>query len=116
MRFGRWRLSAAIGAALTLLTGATRHAGAQASSITGRVTAQGTGQPLAEARVLVIGSTLSATTGDDGKFTVRNVAAGNVQLQVLRVGFQSQKKTVSVSPGASRDARLHDGRRRRAAR
>jgi TonB-linked SusC/RagA family outer membrane protein len=96
-------LSSALGtlaAALTLLTGAARHASAQAS-ITGRVTAQGTGQPLAEARVLVIGSTLSATTGDDGKFTVRNVAAGNVQLQVLRVGFQSQKKTVSVGAGAT---------------
>jgi TonB-linked SusC/RagA family outer membrane protein len=103
MKFGRWRLSAAlgsVGAALTLLTGAARHAGAQAT-VTGRVTAQGTGQPLAEARVLVIGSTLSATTGDDGKFTVRNVNAGPVQLQVLRVGFQSQKKTVSVGAGAT---------------
>jgi TonB-linked SusC/RagA family outer membrane protein len=96
-------LSAALstlGAALTLLTGATRHASAQAS-ISGRVTAQATGQPLAEARVLVIGSTLSATTGDDGKFTVRNVQAGNVQLQVLRVGYQSQKKTVSVGAAAN---------------
>ena len=100
MRFGRWRLSAAMAAALTLLTAAARHVDAQAS-ITGRVTAQGTGAPLAEARVLVIGSTLSATTSDDGKFTLRNVAAGNVQLQVLRVGFQSQKKTVSVGAGAT---------------
>jgi TonB-linked SusC/RagA family outer membrane protein len=87
-------------AALTLLTAAARHVDAQAS-VTGRVTAQGTNAPLAEARVLVIGSTLSATTGDDGKFTIRNVTPGDVQLQVLRVGYQSQKKTVSVGAGAS---------------
>ena len=96
MKLGRWRSFAAVGAALTLLTGAARHANAQ-GTISGRVTAQGTNQPLAEARVLVIGSTLSATTADDGKFTIRNAPAGIVQLQVLRVGFQSQKKSVTVA-------------------
>ncbi len=96
MRFGRWRLSAALGAALTLLAGAVHAAGAQAT-ISGRVTAQGSGQPLGEARVLVLSSTLSATTGDDGRFTIKNVTAGNVQLQVLRVGFKSEKRTIAVA-------------------
>ncbi|MGH7616887.1 MAG: SusC/RagA family TonB-linked outer membrane protein [Gemmatimonadaceae bacterium] len=106
MRFGRWRLAvgpSALGAALMLLTGAARQVSAQAT-VTGRVTAQGTNQPLAEARVLVIGSTLSATTGDDGKFSVKNVAPGTVQLQVLRVGFQSQKRSVTVAPGVTTTA------------
>src|SRR6185369_12622457 len=61
--------------------------------------AQSTGQPLADARVLGISTTLAATTGEDGRFTLRNVPAGLVQLQVLRVGFQSQKKTVTVRAG-----------------
>ena len=45
MQFGRWGLSATlgtVGAALTWLTGAARHASAHAA-ITGRVTAQATG-------------------------------------------------------------------------
>jgi hypothetical protein len=68
--------------------------------ISGRITGQVNGQPLAEARVLVIGTALAATSGEDGRFTLRNVPNGNAQLQVLRVGYQSQKKTVEVAPGA----------------
>ncbi|HMA23754.1 MAG TPA: carboxypeptidase-like regulatory domain-containing protein, partial [Gemmatimonadaceae bacterium] len=95
MQLGRWRFAAAAGAALTLLTAVGRLS-AQ-GTITGKVTSQSGGQPLPEARVIVIGGTQSVTTSEDGKFTLRNVAAGNVQIQVLRVGFQSQKKTVSVA-------------------
>jgi TonB-linked SusC/RagA family outer membrane protein len=95
MKFGRWRLSAVVLAACALGIGATR-ASAQ-GSVTGRVTAQGSNQPLAEARVLVIGGTTSATTNEDGKFTIHNLPVGAVQLQVLRVGYQSQKKTVTIA-------------------
>ena len=97
MQLGRWRSFAAVGAALTLFTAAGRlHA---QGTITGKVTSQAGGQPLPEARILVIGGTVSGTTSEDGKFTLHNVAAGTVQLQVLRVGFQSQKKMVSVANG-----------------
>src|SRR6185437_13184612 len=61
-------------------------------------------QPLADARILVIGTSLSATTSDDGKFTVRNAPAGAVNLQVLRVGYQSQKQSVIVTAGQSTTA------------
>lgn len=99
MQLGRWRSFAAVGAALTLIAAAGGlHA---QGTITGKVTSQAGGQPLPEARILVIGGTISGITGEDGKFTLRNVAAGNVQLQVLRVGFQSQKKIVSVANGST---------------
>ena len=97
MDFGR-KSFAALAAATAFLAGAATLS-AQGGTITGRVTAQSTGQPLAEARVLGISTTLAATTGEDGRFTLRNVPAGLVQLQVLRVGFQSQKKTVTVRAG-----------------
>ena len=102
MDFGR-KSFAAIAAAVALLAGAGRLS-AQGGTITGRVTAQVTGQPLAEARVLGIQTTLAATTGEDGKFTLRNVPAGTVQLQVLRVGYQSVKQTVTVTPGQTTTA------------
>jgi TonB-linked SusC/RagA family outer membrane protein len=100
MMIGRWKIAATVGAALALLTGAGRSLAAQ-GTVTGRVTSVGTNQPLSDTRVLVIGSTLSATTGDDGRFTLRNVPAGTAQLQVLRVGFQSQKKTAAVTTGGT---------------
>jgi hypothetical protein len=86
MQLGRWRSFAAAGAALALFTAASRLC-AQ-GTITGKVISQAGGQPLPEARILVIGGTVSGLTSEDGKFTLRNVGAGNVQLQVLRVGFQ----------------------------
>jgi TonB-linked SusC/RagA family outer membrane protein len=64
----------------------------------------GSGQPLSEARVLVLGSALSATTNEDGRFTIRNVPTGSAQLQVLRVGFQSQKKVVPMTAGGAATA------------
>src|SRR4051794_21379031 len=70
------------------------------SIITGRITSEGNA-PLADARVLVIGTSQSATTGEDGKFTLRNVPAGSVELQALRVGYQSLKKSVNVTAGST---------------
>jgi TonB-linked SusC/RagA family outer membrane protein len=91
-----------LAAALVLLAAAMPLA-AQ-GTITGRVTAAGTGQPLADARILLIGTTLATTTAEDGKFTLRNAPVGNEQLQVLRVGYQSQKKAVTVVSGQTTTA------------
>jgi len=102
MQLGRWKnAAAAAGAALTLLAGpaALRAQG----TITGRVTQDG-GRPLADARVLAIGTSLSAATNDSGKFTLKNAPVGTVQLQVLRVGFQSLKKSVTVTSGETVNA------------
>ena len=96
MQLGRWRILAAAGAALTLLAGSGRLS-AQ-GTIAGRVTQDG-GRPLADARILAIGTSQSTTTNDSGKFTMKNMPTGAVQLQVLRVGFQSQKKLVNVTSG-----------------
>src|SRR5436309_2571330 len=101
MKLGRWRALAAPGAAVLVALLAQAAPLAAQGTITGRVTTQGTSQPIADARVLVIGSTQSASTAEDGKFTIKNVATGNVQLQVLRVGYASQKKTVNVSNGGT---------------
>ena len=99
MTRGSWRTLATAAVALLVL-GAARPLAAQ-GTVAGRVTAQGTDAPLADARIILIGTTISASTGADGKFTLRNVPAGTAQLQVLRVGFQSQKKSVAVTTGAS---------------
>ncbi|MDB4874579.1 MAG: TonB-dependent outer membrane protein SusC/RagA [Gemmatimonadetes bacterium] len=79
----------------------TQQAQAQQATISGRVTAVNSGEPLADGRVMIVGTSLATTTGTDGRFVLRAVPAGNVEVRVLRVGFAEQKKTVAVAPGAT---------------
>ena len=48
----------------------------QTTAISGRVTAEGSGEPLPETRVIVIGTTLFASTNGTGQYTIRGVHAG----------------------------------------
>jgi len=83
---------------IALMTIAASVAAAQ-GTLTGTVTAQVGGTPLQEARVIVMGTSLFATTGPDGKYTVRRVPAGTAELRVIRVGYQEQKKSVRIIDG-----------------
>jgi TonB-linked SusC/RagA family outer membrane protein len=73
-------------------------------TITGKIIAEGSGQPVAGAHVLVLGTTGSAVAGEDGKYTLQNVRAGNADVQVLNVGYKSQKKAVTVNNGSITEA------------
>jgi len=115
MILGRWRQFAARCASLTstvsrsaaltslLIVIASGLAHAQ-GTVTGKVTGQAGGQPIADTRILLIGTNLSAVSGEDGSYTIRNVPAGSAQVQALRVGFKSERKTVTVTSGASTTA------------
>jgi TonB-linked SusC/RagA family outer membrane protein len=67
-----------------------------ASRINGRVTDAATGEPLEGSRVLVVGTGLIETASRDGRYTLRNVPPGQYQVRVLRIGYQSGIKPVSV--------------------
>ena len=98
MRLGRWKLVAINAAALLLLAlsgGSLRAQG----TITGRVTAQGTNEPVGDARVTVVGTSAATATTQDGRYTIRNAPAGAHEVRVLRVGYQEQKKSVTVTAG-----------------
>ena len=73
-------------------------------TVTGRVTAQGSDAPLSDARVLALGTNAAANTSQDGRYTLKGVRAGTIELQVLRVGYQPLKKTVTVTTGATATA------------
>jgi len=82
-----------------LLAIATAPLAAQNATVSGRVTDQASGQPIQEARVIVIGTSLFTTSGQDGKFTLRNVSPGTPEIRVLRVGYAEQKKPIRTAPG-----------------
>jgi len=85
---------------VAILFGAPAIAQAQQATIAGRVTAAGTNEPLTDARVLVLNTSLYAVTNADGRYTIRGVPAGNHDVRVIRVGFQEQKKSIAVTAGA----------------
>jgi TonB-linked SusC/RagA family outer membrane protein len=76
-------------------------ASAQSATITGRVTAQGTDAPLPDSRVLITGTSIVTTTSADGRYTLRGVPAGVADIRVLRVGYQEQKRSLTVAAGQS---------------
>jgi outer membrane receptor protein involved in Fe transport len=61
--------------------------------IVGRIVDATTGTGIADAGVQVVGTTLGARSGVDGRFTLVAVPAGTVTLQVRRLGFASKTVT-----------------------
>ncbi len=98
--WSRHRLLASTLATLTSLT-APAVARAQQGTITGRITAVGTNEPLVDARVMVVNTTGIGSANAEGRYTIRNVPPGQMVVRVIRVGYAEQKKSVNVNPGAT---------------
>src|SRR5215208_7914718 len=56
-------------------------------TLRGRVLDAGSGQPIEGAQLVVIGTTLRAISGPDGRFAIAGVSGGRVVLRVQRVGY-----------------------------
>lgn len=87
-----------VGAMLAMAAG-TLGAQATQGSINVRVTQATSGQPLDQAQVVIVGTTLGGLTNAEGRFTFRTVNPGAVTLRVLRVGYSEAKQTVTVVAG-----------------
>ena len=85
---------------LAILAAAFTRLAAAQGTITGRIVTENNA-PLGDARVIVVGTVASTTTNEDGMYALRGVPSGTFDIQALHVGFQSQKKTVTVTAGAS---------------
>jgi TonB-dependent SusC/RagA subfamily outer membrane receptor len=71
--------------------------------IAGTVTNE-TGQPLAGASVLVVGTALGATTRADGGYVIPGVPAGPHSVRVTQVGYGELEKSVTVAAGQTANA------------
>lgn len=69
---------------------------AQTRRINGRVTAEGSNEPITAATVSIVGTTFVAVTDADGRFSL-NAPAGPASLRARRIGYAP--KTVAVSAG-----------------
>jgi TonB-dependent starch-binding outer membrane protein SusC len=91
-RFAKWTF--------VLLTVAGARASAQTGTVSGTVTSE-TGATLAAAQVTIVGSTLGARTGIDGRYTIVNVPAGQQRIRVQFIGHRPTDQTVTVTAGAT---------------
>lgn len=87
-----------IAAALLALVAATSlHA--QGGTVSGRVTQEGTGEPLVGARVQSAAQAGFAVTNQAGQYVLRGLAPGAHTLRVLMLGHGSLSRTVTVVSG-----------------
>jgi outer membrane receptor protein involved in Fe transport len=71
----------------------------QTGSVAGRVTDAKTGQPIAAASVVLVGTRWHATTGDDGRYRLEDVTAGTYTLTASRIGYAKQSQSLMVVTG-----------------
>jgi TonB-linked SusC/RagA family outer membrane protein len=87
---------AGVALALVVSAGALR---AQQGSIQVQVTEQGTGRPVEQVQVNIVGTNLGGVTNSEGRLLLRNVRTGTVQVRALRVGYAEQRRAVQVAAG-----------------
>ncbi len=103
LRVGSSLLS--IACRLVLSLGFTTHAAA--APVTGRVLDARTGEPVPDARVRVQAPPMETATSRRGEFRFGDLAPGSCELEASRVGYQPERRTVSVdSSGATVEFRL----------
>ena len=100
-----------VAALLTLITTPlVSLAGAQATTgtavISGQVDDARSSQGVPGATVTLEGTRLGAVTGEDGRFRITNVPAGNFTVRVRRIGYASAMKPVTVEAGGSATVRF----------
>ena len=89
-----WRAALA---ATSLLALAGTTLAAQESTPTGRIGGRildaATGQGISDVGVQIVGTTLGAMSGVDGRYTITNIPAGTVTIQARRIGYQPKTVT-----------------------
>ena len=73
---------------------------AQSATVTGRVTDARTSQGIATALVTIIGTRLTALTGDSGQYRITGVAPGTYTVTARRIGYTPGTQSVAVAADA----------------
>lgn len=73
----------------------------QTGSISGRVLEQGTGRPVPDAVVIIVGSGIATRTSDNGSYRLLRVAPGPIQIRATRIGFAAQTRSITLGSGAT---------------
>ena len=101
MRYAmRHRATLALNVVLAaLVLGSAAAAEAQTGSIRGQVTDAVTGEAIPIARISVEGTRLRARAGEDGRYALEGVPAGNVVVVAEFLGYEPERREVVVGRG-----------------
>jgi iron complex outermembrane receptor protein len=90
---------------LAILAIAAGQAAAQSATggatLSGRVLLTPDDVPVHGATVIVVGTRRTASTDDEGRFTIANLPAGTFEVIVQREHLSADRQTVSLAPGAT---------------
>ena len=93
--------------ALNLLQNVTLPSNPSTGTLSGRVSSQSSGQPLAGVHVTVSGATNATATSDsNGQFSVGNLSPGQYAVNLTLAGYTSAGLTASVAAGQVTDTGL----------
>src|SRR6476620_2089862 len=74
---------------------------AQTGTISGRVIASTSRQPLTAVSIRLVGTQRGAVTRDDGTYTLPSVPLGAQRIRASRIGFSPAVRDVNVSSGST---------------
>ena len=96
----RWfQRTAALALTLGMVQAGSAQQPAPRGTITGQVTLAENGAPAVSAQVHIVGTSMGALTGTDGRYTLLNVPAGPRTVRVQLLGYGVPDQTVSVTAG-----------------
>lgn len=97
----RVRWLAALGGLVLLLAGTPIAAQQAQGVLRGEVRSASEGSPIIGARLSILGTSLTVSSGAEGRFQIRGVPAGERELVVIAIGFASQRLTVAIAEGGT---------------
>jgi TonB-linked SusC/RagA family outer membrane protein len=74
--------------------------------VTGRVTDKASGASVAGAQVSIVGTTIRAMTGQDGRYRIVNVPVGLATVRVASIGYGTVTQQVAVTAGAATEVNV----------
>ncbi len=95
------RLRLMLSIAIAVFSPALAIAQGTTGTITGVAREEGTGRPIPNARVTIVGTGIAVPTRDDGTYTIRGAPAGAQEVRVLALGHVTQKLAVTVPAGGT---------------
>lgn len=90
-------IRAAVLTVLALGAGVGTALAQQVPSLTGKVTDKASGRPIGAARITVLGTSATAETNAEGKYTIRAVLSGTLRVRVNAIGYQSETKGLTIT-------------------
>jgi iron complex outermembrane receptor protein len=75
----------------------------QNATLSGKITDNETKEALIGATVIVEKTTLGGITDLDGKFTIKNIAAGSYQIRIKYIGYEDVVESVSLEAGQNKN-------------